>query len=207
MQTSSVLFIFHFGSAELPLQFYEDVPSTLITQATAANSSEYQQLFEEVKHKVVAAHQDEILPKDPENKKRCTFCIRKAIRFLNFPMSVLVNQEQPHICIFCARVCGAPLCETKGWQYIDRTMAVATKDQPPTVYLRCKMCGATGNVSKCSRCSVAAYCGKECQKNDWRFHKKACVAWDEWQSSLDDPERELSEKEEWYLQKLMDAGV
>ena len=27
---------------------------------------------------------------------------------------------------------------------------------------------------KCSRCLTAQYCGKECQKKDWKVHKNNC---------------------------------
>lgn len=28
---------------------------------------------------------------------------------------------------------------------------------------------------KCSRCLTIQYCGKECQKNDWKVHKNNCI--------------------------------
>jgi hypothetical protein len=28
---------------------------------------------------------------------------------------------------------------------------------------------------RCSVCKSASYCGKECQKNDWKAHKKVCA--------------------------------
>lgn len=41
----------------------------------------------------------------------------------------------------------------------------------------CKVCGKiNGRNSRCSRCGVAFYCGKEHQRLDWKVHKKACKA-------------------------------
>jgi len=39
----------------------------------------------------------------------------------------------------------------------------------------CSGCGAVGAKLKCSRCGLAFYCGRECQKTHWkRAHKKEC---------------------------------
>jgi hypothetical protein len=39
----------------------------------------------------------------------------------------------------------------------------------------CYQCGTSGvDVLKCSRCKQAAFCSKECQKKNWKFHKQSC---------------------------------
>lgn len=40
---------------------------------------------------------------------------------------------------------------------------------------RCRACGKEGSMA-CSRCKRVRYCSKECQRADWRDHKKACNA-------------------------------
>lgn len=40
---------------------------------------------------------------------------------------------------------------------------------------KCHNCGvADRKFQYCSRCKVTAYCGKECQKEHWKTHKKQC---------------------------------
>jgi hypothetical protein len=38
----------------------------------------------------------------------------------------------------------------------------------------CAGCGSTEHTKKCGRCEVVYYCGRECQKKDWKNHKSAC---------------------------------
>ena len=49
-------------------------------------------------------------------------------------------------------------------------------------YRICQNCGKSDfsalfqqSLKKCSRCFQAFYCSKECQKADWKIHKKTCV--------------------------------
>jgi hypothetical protein len=32
-------------------------------------------------------------------------------------------------------------------------------------------------LSFCASCGVVRYCGKECQKADWKRHKESCELW------------------------------
>ena len=40
----------------------------------------------------------------------------------------------------------------------------------------CSMCGAVGASKKCSKCRVAVYCTKTCQKAHWKAHKMVCAS-------------------------------
>jgi hypothetical protein len=40
----------------------------------------------------------------------------------------------------------------------------------------CAHCKAVGKLKKCAKCSNAFYCNKECQRADWKRHKKDCRA-------------------------------
>jgi hypothetical protein len=40
--------------------------------------------------------------------------------------------------------------------------------------LKCRNCGGTKNLMKCTSCSSAAYCSKNCQTADWPIHKMFC---------------------------------
>jgi len=37
-------------------------------------------------------------------------------------------------------------------------------------------CGAAECAKKCTTCRAVYYCGKECQKKDWKTHKKVCAS-------------------------------
>ena len=38
----------------------------------------------------------------------------------------------------------------------------------------CSICSKEGTL-KCSRCKTKKYCSPECQRIDWRVHKKTCI--------------------------------
>ena len=38
----------------------------------------------------------------------------------------------------------------------------------------CAICG-TYTTNRCSRCNIARYCSRKCQKEDWSKHKKTCT--------------------------------
>jgi hypothetical protein len=39
----------------------------------------------------------------------------------------------------------------------------------------CSVCKARGKCSRCARCRVTWYCGKNCQTKDWPQHKTYCM--------------------------------
>ena len=38
----------------------------------------------------------------------------------------------------------------------------------------CNTCHISGKFKKCSGCEKVYYCSKECQRQDWKEHKKTC---------------------------------
>jgi hypothetical protein len=38
-----------------------------------------------------------------------------------------------------------------------------------------EVCGKGDGVRKCSKCKTVGYCGRDCQKQDWKNHKKVCA--------------------------------
>jgi hypothetical protein len=38
----------------------------------------------------------------------------------------------------------------------------------------CVVCGSNGHTKKCGKCKKVYYCGRECQRKDWRQHKPEC---------------------------------
>jgi hypothetical protein len=66
---------------------------------------------------------------------------------------------------------------------LQDTIASNTPPTPvPAAVVRnmCAACGkeggASGSLLTCSRCKVVRYCSQNCQREDWKGHKKSCVA-------------------------------
>ena len=38
----------------------------------------------------------------------------------------------------------------------------------------CSVCGSTGKTKKCGKCGKVYYCGRECQRMHWKWHKLEC---------------------------------
>ena len=45
---------------------------------------------------------------------------------------------------------------------------------PVEAHSRCGNCGTEGAKNKCQRCLKVVYCNSDCQKADWKFHKRVC---------------------------------
>jgi MYND finger len=52
----------------------------------------------------------------------------------------------------------------------------------------CTGCGTPHGLKKCSGCHTARYCSRNCQKSDWKIHKKECkqdkLLYEEYQNEL-----------------------
>jgi hypothetical protein len=66
-------------------------------------------------------------------------------------------------------------------------------DEPEPRNPICFACGSSSSDKHCSKCNVAAYCSRECQKNDWKegHHKLACDSYSRLNSALDDHTKAL----------------
>lgn len=40
----------------------------------------------------------------------------------------------------------------------------------------CNKCGKMNDLKKCGRCNKVLYCSADCQRSDWKQHKKTCIA-------------------------------
>ncbi|KAJ3574390.1 hypothetical protein NP233_g1796 [Leucocoprinus birnbaumii] len=45
---------------------------------------------------------------------------------------------------------------------------------PLQILDKCHVCYKTANLRVCNSCASVIYCSRDCQKFDWRFHKKLC---------------------------------
>lgn len=59
----------------------------------------------------------------------------------------------------------------------DAERSAAQEPAEPGVAV-CGVCKKSGSavVKRCARCQIAVYCSQECQRSDWKTHKRACKA-------------------------------
>ena len=49
----------------------------------------------------------------------------------------------------------------------------------------CIVCDKKTDLKNCGKCKQVHYCSRDCQKNDWREHKKTCSSEQQWKRDLD----------------------
>lgn len=115
----------------------------------------------------------------------CKNCGSSAVRVMQTPMSFLHVVDDPFVGTWVNPVCRNGECEIQILQEVQGTMSKAVLEgqtprgsRPSTSFevMLCNVCGKVGEVKRCGRCKVVAYCGKEHQKVDWKVHKRTCVS-------------------------------
>lgn len=79
-------------------------------------------------------------------------------------------------------VCGREGCEIEARRRIQEIIGEVTMEAGAgsgsglgtTEVMACKSCGKVEAARKCAGCGVVAYCGRKCQRGDWKAHKKVC---------------------------------
>ena len=122
--------------------------------------------------------EDKFLPFNQSDKKvdllpetnHCSFCssevmsVRKCLRC--------------HSAIYCGEE-----CQRKHWKVhkllckpaVVHSSAIAKPISTQIQQAVCSRCKAKSNdLKKCTRCKLVAYCGKQCQIEDWSEHKMIC---------------------------------
>lgn len=177
MATTPVLFAFHCQLAKDKLKFTHNIPSSLIGPNASANPN-YIPLFTKTLEPIMHEHESACLA---ASSPQCESCGSKAIRSLKTPMSWLHIAESPFVNVWVNPVCAKDECEGKTRLHIQDMMALmdseATKEGiggETKEVLACKVCGETQGTLKCAGCKAVSYCGRECQKGDWKAHKVLC---------------------------------
>lgn len=58
----------------------------------------------------------------------------------------------------------------------------------------CGSCGKkTDSLSQCGKCKDIKYCGKNCQRADWKRHKGCCRTPEDWKDMAENPKKWLNE--------------
>jgi hypothetical protein len=64
--------------------------------------------------------------------------------------------------------------ESQDWNDMGRVLLLITMGMPANALDVCEGCGKTTGLSLCGRCQCFSYCGRKCQKDCFKSHKKIC---------------------------------
>jgi len=181
MATCLVQFEFYCGEAKL--KFVHNVPRDLVNirAQEAQKDAGYAKLFKSTLQPIITDHEAACLA---NSNAFCENCGSPRVTALQTPMSWLQNVGDPFVAIWVNPVCGKGECETQIRQQVQEMMAEviaegqdqrASGPSASVEIMACRICGKTEGTMRCGRCKVAAYCGREHQRADWKVHKKGCM--------------------------------
>jgi hypothetical protein len=146
------------------------VPASLVA-STAKNTPAYQQQFREEVTKIVSQYQPEC---EEKGGKVCVACHGQSCTPVITPCSYLHIPEEPSIIIIIQPTCNAQECRTAAAKVMEETMS-GFDDGDEGNKKVCPACGKEGELKKCSKCKSVGYCGVDCQKKNWKWHKRVCA--------------------------------
>jgi hypothetical protein len=172
--TADVLFEFKCQGADpeaepVTLSYTHGLPIKLILTPYA--DPEYPEMFGEAIAPIMHEHQGECRKASSPN---CRICGEPATKVLQTPNSYLHDESikgQPYVFVLVTPVCDKEECDKKAREGIR---SIIEDEQLELKTRKCHVCGKEEGVKKCMRCMSIAYCGKDCQKKDWKRHKKMC---------------------------------
>ena len=105
-------------------------------------------------------------------------CQRPATDCLKAPLSLLHLKSDPMVMIHVLPVCGDRVCEAKTRrQYLEGQKKGIERENENEKKMfkgvKCAMCGKP-DAKRCLGCGKVGYCGKDCQTEDWKAHKRDC---------------------------------
>ena len=113
-----------------------------------------------------------VCPHEKDGVGQCLGCRGRSTRVKQ--RTFTMPEPRPHIKMFSNAVCDREKCRSKadGLKVKDSSMYGPTHGGDGS----CAGCGKEGAGSKCGNCKSVDYCGKECQKKQWKTQKVDCRA-------------------------------
>lgn len=191
------------GDPPRTLTFTHPLPTNLLIGPQAATTSaNYPSHFAAAIQPVLAAREPVCRLASPRQCDFCGAPTERVLQTPNSYLHVPPPQG-PFVFVVVTAVCGSPGCEIAGRKAVKEMLesafeeggkqresdlaAARRQEETPEVggrgvsdrmgkeMLECRTCKKVGaEVKRCAGCRAIGYCGRECQRKDWKAHKAVC---------------------------------
>lgn len=175
-ETTQVLFSFrHLDSTDNDFHIPCPFPSSLVGPKAHLQPN-YANAFQDAVEPILAKHKADCLRASP---KQCIDCSSPTTQAFQVPNSSLhhspeTDGKEPTVQVLVVPLCDKKACAENATTNMRLFLQKVTAVQKNADRGACQVCEKTEGTKNCIGCKQVSYCGKGCQKKDWKGHKTVC---------------------------------
>jgi hypothetical protein len=164
---------FEFQCENARLKFNHDIDARLIGPISLNPNHHYQSQFLKAVRPILLEHYAACLN---ASGPTCSECPRPKREALTTPMGWLHLEDDPFVNVLVSPLCEiGGKCDMQSRRETQKMMMNLGNEEEQEI-TACKVCYKVEGAQKCGRCRTVSYCGKDCQRSDWKRHKLVCKA-------------------------------
>lgn len=174
--TTQVLFSFrHLDTTDNDFHLPYPLPTSLVGPEAHLTPG-YANRFQDAVEPILAEQQGRCLKACP---KQCIDCSAPTTHAFQVPNSSLhhspeTDGKSPTVQVMVLPLCNKSSCAENAAANMRMFQQRALASQKKAEQGACEVCEKMEGTSRCTGCKQVSYCGRACQKKDWKRHKLYC---------------------------------